>query len=192
MALAFQAAVPSTLEESWKAELLSNPSDIAALKERAQHLLTDQASIRDPGFFLASIAANWTPIVVTVSRAGSTVGIVYAKERKLAGLPTGLIYADATLDAMVIAGPADREAVLEAALHRLLERPGTRGLRILIPPSGFEREAIQRVLDSRPVDVHYAAVANHCVLDLEPSYDAFLQKLGQEDAEEFPLLPAAV
>ncbi len=140
----------------------------------------------DPRFFLASVDENvWAPIVLVISQAGSTVGIVYAKERKLAGFPMGIIYADATLGAMVVAEPGHRKAVLETALNLLLDRPRTRGLRILVSPEGLEHKVIQAILDSRLLDIHHTAAQNHCVLELEPSYEAFLSKLSKKTRRNF-------
>lgn len=170
----------------YSAEILCSPEQIRRLSQEAGHLLSEEEDTRNPWFFLASVDGNtWAPIVVVVTRAKSTVGIVYAKERKLAGIPIGLIYADATLDAMVVASPADREPVLRAALHGLIDHVGTRGLRVVVPATGFEREALHRFLEVRSLDVHYASVKNHCVLDLPPSYDAFLERLGRKTRRNF-------
>jgi hypothetical protein len=131
----------------------------------------------------------WTPLAVVLSRCGVTVGIVYAKERKVAGFGLGLIYADATLDGMVVAAPEDRKLVFEAALRRLIDERGSRGLRLVIPSAGPERDAIQAILDSRPLDVHYSPVENHSVLELGPSYEGFLEKLSKRTRRNFRYYP---
>jgi hypothetical protein len=133
----------------------------------------------NPRFYLASIDKDvWIPRVVAVTEPGSTVGVVYAKERKFAGIPTGLIYADATLDAMVVAKPEHRERVFEIAVSQLVNGRGFRGLRILVPPEGYENRAIERILGSRRLDVRRTRVENHSVLDLASSYESFLAGLG--------------
>ena len=133
----------------------------------------------NPRFYLASIVKDaWIPRMVAVTRAGSTLGVVYAKERKIAGRATGLIYADATLDAMVVAEPGYRERVFEHAVRYLMNRRGFRGLRILVPPEGYEERAIERILSSRRLDVRRIRVENHSVLDLASSYESFLAGLG--------------
>lgn len=134
---------------------------------------------RNPSFYLASIEKKaWIPRVVVVTQGEATVGVVYAKERKFAGVPTGLIYADATLDAMVVARPEDRERVFELAIRQLLNRRGFLGLRILVPPTGFENRAIERILASSRFDVRRAGVENHSVLELPSTYESFLEGLG--------------
>jgi hypothetical protein len=170
----------------YSAEVLCSPEQIRSLSHEAGHLLREQEDTRHPCFFLASVDENaWAPIVVVVARAKSTVGIVYAKERKFAGIPSGLIYADATLGTMVVAAPADREPVLRAALERWIDRAGTRGLRVVVPATGFERDAIYRFLELRPLDVHYTSVKNHCNLDLPPAYDTFIENLGRTTRRNF-------
>lgn len=137
-------------------------------------------------FYLASIENDaWIPRVVSVNQAGSTVGVVYAKERKFAGMATGLIYADATLDGMVVAKPDYRERVLELALHHLVNRRRFLGLRMLIPPDGYEMRAIERVLASTRLDVRGIRVENHSVLELGSSYESFLAGLGPRTRRNF-------
>jgi hypothetical protein len=113
------------------------------------------------------------------------VGIVYAKERKFAGVPTGVIYADAALDSMVVAAVRDRERVLEIAIRRLRETPGHLGLRLSVRPDGFEHSVVNRMLPSLAMDVHYANVENHAVLDLPRCYESFLENLGQKTRRNF-------
>lgn len=186
MILEAEKKLTSVEEAPYRAELVCSPGEICRLSEDASYLLKEQAGTRDPHVFLASIDGKaWLPRVVVIARAGSTVGIVYAKERRLAGIPSGLIYADATLGAMVLASPVDRELVLKAGLSRLIDHVGTRGLRVVVPPIGYERDVIQGIVDLRSMDVHYASVRNHCVLNLPPSYDAFLETLGRQTRRNF-------
>ena len=171
---------------AYTTEILSAAEQFTRLSEGARHLLVDRSSTCDPHFFLASVQRNiWSPLAVVVSRNHLTVGIVYAKERKVAGFGLGLIYVDATLDGMVVADLADRASVFEVALRRLIEERGNRGLRLLIPNGGLERDAIQKILDSRPLDVNYSPVEHHCVVELGPDYEAFLEKLGKHTRRNF-------
>ena len=167
-------------------KIIRSDAEFSELAQEAQHLLAERSSTSDPHFFLSSVQRNiWSPLAVVVSCDGVTIGIVYAKERKVAGFGLGLVYADATLDGMVVAEPANREFVFEAALRRLIEQRGSRGLRLLIPTSGSERDAIQKILDSRQLDVHYSTVEHHSVVELEPTYEAFLEKLGKRTRRNF-------
>jgi len=140
----------------------------------------------DARFYLASIEMDaWIPRVIAVARAGSTLGVAYAKERKIAGIATGLIYADATLGAMVVGEPGHRERVFEYAVRQLVNRRGFRGLRILVPPAGYEERALERVVASHRLDVRRIRVENHSVLDLASSYESFLAGLGPRTRRNF-------
>ncbi len=173
-------------QRAWSIEVLSSPAEIRNLSEPAARLVPDRNSTSDPRFFLASIdQKRWIPRVVTITSAGKLVGIVYAKERKFAGIPTGIIYADATLDAMVVSASGYRERVFEMSVQRLLDFKGIRGLRILIPPEGFEYATIQKISGSRVLDVSHTRVENHSVLQLPHRYDLFLDNLGKKTRRNF-------
>lgn len=170
----------------YSTQLLRSPEQIRSLSQEAGRLFSGDADALTPEFFIASTDESaWAPRVVRVTRENSIVGIVYAKERKFAGIPIGIIYADATLHSMLAALPADRDAVLQAALGALMDNPGTRGLRVVVPETGYERDAILNVLAGRRMDVCYAKVENHSALELSPSYDAFLEKLGSTTRRNF-------
>src|ERR1035438_448558 len=164
--------------------LLSSAAQQASVT--AVSLSGDCETARNHRFYLASIAKDaWIPRVVTITQDGSTLGVVYAKERKIAGIATGLFYADATLDAMVVARPENRERVFEDAVRQLVNRRGFRGLRILAPPKGYEDSAIERILASVRLDVRRTRIENHSVLELASSYELFLAGLGQRTRRNF-------
>jgi len=170
----------------YSTKIIYSSAQFSQLSQEARHLLVERSSTCDPHFFLSSVQRNiWSPLAVVVSCDGVTIGIVYAKERKVAGFGLGLIYADATLDGMVVADPANRQAVFEVALRRLIDERGSRGLRLLIPSVGLERDAIQKILNSRPLDVHYSTVEHHSIVELGQSYEAFLEKLGKHTRRNF-------
>jgi hypothetical protein len=174
------------IPRAYSTEIVHSADEFYRLSQELRHLIAARTSTCDPRFFFASVQQNiWTPLAVVVSCAGSRVGVVFAKERKVAGVPLGLIYGDATLDAMVVADPIDREFVLEAGLQALIDRRGSRGLRLLIPSAGIEDEVIRRFLDSRPLDVNRITFEHHCVLELGPSYDVFLEKLSKKTRRNF-------
>ena len=167
-------------------EIVHSADHFLWLSQEPWYLRLEPSSTCDPNFYFASVQRSmWVPLAVVVSCGGSKVGIVYAKERKFAGFPLGLIYSDSTLYSMVVADPAHREAVLEAALHGLIDHRGGRGLRLLIPSQGIEHDVIQRFVDLRSLDVTRVDVEHHCVLDLGPSYDAFLETLGKKTRRNF-------
>lgn len=130
-------------------------------------------------FYLASIdTCAWIPHLVAVTENGLNLGVVYAKERKFAGMPTGLVYADATIGSMVVAEPEYRERVFELAIRHLIMRPGFRGLRIVAPPGGYEHQVIERMAAPSRFDLRSAPIESHSVLDLPSSYESFVASLG--------------
>jgi len=170
----------------YSVHIFSSQADIERLAHLAWPLLEGRESVSRPRFFLASVdTQSWVPRVVVVRRAGATVGIVYTKERKFAGVPTGVIYADAVLDGMVVAAVRDQERVLEIALRRLQEKAGCFGLRLSVRPDGFEYSVVNRMLPSLAMDVNYGKVENHVVLDLPRDYESFLKNLGQKTRRNF-------
>src|ERR1022692_2487629 len=96
--------------DTFAVRVLSSAAAIEQMYVTAVSLSGECEKTCNPRFYLASIDKDaWIPRVVTVTEAGASVGIVYAKERKFAGMATGLIYGDATLDTMVVAMPEHRE-----------------------------------------------------------------------------------
>src|SRR5579871_1866985 len=102
------------------ARILSSREEIRQFARTAARLASEsQNPLAHPEFFLASVADHWTPHVVCVQNECETLGMIYAKERKIGGLPTGLIYADWSL-AGNLAEPSLAHEVLVTALKTLL------------------------------------------------------------------------
>src|SRR5579872_6413193 len=174
----------------YSARVLSNPDAMMSLLNQVQHLLQGRESTCHPQFFLASIEREvWIPRVVVVEDADRVVGILYAKERKCAGIPLGIVFADATQGSMIVAEDERREEILEAAIHKLWGTPGIRSLRVLLQPGSSEERVFRRSLASKAtsgaIDVQYSTVENHCVLDLPDDYECFLMSLGKQTRRNF-------
>jgi len=170
----------------YSAEVLSSATDIHELAHRARPLLLGKEDLSQPEFFLASVSGkSWIPRVVVLTRDRVVSGIVYLKEKKLAALPAGIIYGDASLSSMLVAEPNRRESVLFAALEAILAQPGVRGLRIVAPPQGLEMSTIQSLAASIPLDFCYTKFENHRVLPLPARYDAFLESVGADTRHNF-------
>lgn len=137
----------------------------------------------DPKFFLASVGeTSWIPQVVVVRDGGAIRGIVYAKERKLRGFATGILYADATLDSMVAAAAGDRERIFQIGVAALMKRRGVWALRMLVPPDGFCLDALR---EGRSTDFDCGEVENHCYVPLPGDYNSFLEGLGTNTRRNF-------
>jgi hypothetical protein len=166
--------------------VVSSRAEIADLQRLAPQLFRGRSSTHSPDFFLASISGmNWIPRAIVVMQSEVIVGVVYAKERKLAGFATGLVYADATLGAMVVSAPETEEAVFRLAVATLLTTPGIRGLRMSVPPDGFESVAARETASSLRVDLSQAPLEYHLTLPLPSSYGAFVDGLRSKTRRNF-------
>ena len=147
----------------------------------------------DPEFFLASISKGWIPRVVTVRRSGEVVGILYAKERVIAGFPTGIVYADGSLGSILLENSLHQENLFRVAIETLLASPGIRGVRLRLLRSSGEFDAVREAIGSRSVDARYFPIAYrdsplwkyHAHLPLPDTYDRFLEGLGSTTRRNF-------
>jgi hypothetical protein len=136
-------------------------------------------------FFLASVSESWRPRIAVVRQEDNIVGLVYGKERLIAGFGTGIIYVDTTLGSSV-SGPAHlRERVFQDAAEGFLRLPGTRALRFVVPPHGPEISGLRAVSQSDKLDFALTPVNNHVVLSLPHDYEVFLQRLGSQSRRNF-------
>ena len=85
----------------------------------------------DPHFFLASVPQNrWRPCVLVVSQGPRTMGLLYCRERVLAGIGTRLAEGDDTLHSMIVASPLEKELVMRSGVEAL--RENMIGVRFLV------------------------------------------------------------
>lgn len=172
--------------EQCVAECVSNANDILSLAISVKQLIGDELGTLSPQFFLSLIAQERSfPRVVVVRRSGAVIGLVYAKERKLAGFRTGLIRGDASHGPIIACKPEEREAVWSSALSYLLMSKAVLGIRLAIPHTEYELYAGERIVSS------IGAVASHCeysanaILPLTSSYEALLNQMGPDTRRNF-------
>jgi hypothetical protein len=147
----------------------------------------------DPEFFLASLSKGWQPKVVAVYSAREVVGIVYTKERVLCGIPTGVVYADASLGSILLGNPLHRQNSFRVAMERLFASPRIRGVRLRVPRHSDELEAVKQLIASRSLDTQYSRIKHnesplwkyHAHLPLADTYEQFLKGLGSRWRGEF-------
>ncbi|HEX4750127.1 MAG TPA: hypothetical protein VH302_11350 [Bryobacteraceae bacterium] len=186
MPIAAQQAWIGPARQAYSTDVFSSEQEITALCGRVSPLLKRCDCTITPDFFLASVAPRvWAPRVITVKQQGELAGLVYTKERKVAGLPTGIFYGDATLNGIVAAEASERGAVFLAGIETLLKRKRTLGLRLLLPPAGFEMSALGPLLRSQTVDYVCNAATNHQTLALGRTYEEFLQRVGPRTRRNF-------
>ena len=110
-----------TESATWSTTVICSREEILSLEQSALDLFRGRSSTLTPSFFLASLAGMaWTPRVVVVRDSVGIVGVVYAKERRIGGFRTGLVYADAILGGMVVSERGSEELVFRRGVSTLL------------------------------------------------------------------------
>jgi hypothetical protein len=161
-------------------------SDIIGLALSARRLIGDELGTLSPEFFLNSIADGpWFSRVVVVRRAEVIIGLVYAKERKLAGLRTGLICGDASHGPIIACKPEEREAVWSSALSYLLSLKGVLGVRLAIPYPEYELYAANTIVNPIGAVASYHEYSANAVLSLPRSYEDLLNRMGKHTRRNF-------
>jgi len=173
----------------YTADILSAPAEIEQLAELVRRLAPATECMGEPPFFLASLSADeWIPRVVVVRRGAIVAGVVYTKERRIGSFRTGIIYGDGRLGNLAVAEPAEREAVVTAAMTALVESRGTRAVRLAVPPGGVDAHAIAATPLARRFDRGYLAAPQfdlHARLMLAKDYQEFLRRLGPKTRHNF-------
>lgn len=175
--------------ESAEATVLSQDAEIRAMAEEIRAILPDSNPVLDPEFFLSSInRRHWRPYVAIVRLGRRIIGAVYAKERLIAGIRTGLLYADQIVGGMVVAKEEHRVLILESAFRELIARPGFRGLRIVLPPGHAGIGALENMTSCAgggKLELSYSRANIHKRLSLPATYETFLKQLGPTTRRNF-------
>jgi len=183
----------SSVANEYSGVLLSSATQIGELKEVASQLVRQHEPMLDPAFFLASVSKGWAPRVVVVYTGRDVAGILYAKERVISGISTGVVYADGSLGGMLLSSEQHRQDVFRVALEALLSSPGIRGVRLRLLRDGGDLDAVGQLVVSRSLDVQYSLIEHddsplwkyHAHLPLAGSYDRFLTRLGSTTRHNF-------
>ena len=183
----------SSVASEYSGVLLSAATKILELKEVASQLAQQDEPMLDPAFFLASVSKGWVPRAVVVYTGPDVAGILYAKERVISGISTGVVYADGSLGGMLFVREQHRQDVFRVALETLLSSPGIRGVRLRVLRDGGDLDAIGQLVVSRSLDVQYSLIEHddsplwkyHAHLPLTDSYERFLSRLGSTTRHNF-------
>lgn len=163
------------------ATILSNPADILALSGFVNSLAAEPGMLA-PGFFLASLISEpFKPCVVVVSEGTRVAGLVYCKERRIMGIPTGIVVADDTLGAMVAAYPEESNSVLQCAVRALLKSKSALRWRV----SSERVPMLMEESAAADVDIHLRPGEHHAYLRLPATYSDFLAGLGRSTRHNF-------
>jgi len=173
--------------------VLTSSAEIRRLRAVAGPLCPGKEAMIDPDFFLPTMSKGWRPRVVAVYSAGDVVGVLYTKERVIAGIPTGIVYGDESLGGMLVSNPEHEQEAFGVAMQVLLAAPGIRGARLRIPRYSNELDAVQQMIASRSVDGQFFPIERnaspvwkyHAHLGLPDTYEHFLGGLGSTTRHNF-------
>lgn len=173
-----QLSVPST---ALTATIVSTAAEILDLTAFVSSLVPEPGMLA-PRFFLASLSPGFCrPCVVVVARGRKVAGLLYAQERLVAGIPTGIVLGDDTLGTMVVARPEEIESVLQCALETLLKRKAALRFRV-----ASERLALLQAEAAKPnAETHFFRQAFHAHIELPRTYDEFLAKFRSHTRHNF-------
>src|SRR5690349_9154625 len=108
--------------------LFSSSREIRLLKDAARRLSERGEAMLDPEFFLNSIFDGWAPRVVAVYKGCDVAGMMFARERIISGVPTGVVYADGALGGFLLVSQMHQRSAFRVALKTLLSSPKIRSL----------------------------------------------------------------
>ena len=166
---------------SMTASVVSTAAEIRELAAFVSSLAPESGMLA-PHFFLASLLSrSFRPCVVVVSQGRRIAGLLYARERLVAGIPTGVVLADDTLGTMVVARPDEAESVLQCALETLLKHKAALRFRV-----GSDRLALlQAEAAMANAEIQFHREDHHAHLELPETYDQFLAKVGSSTRHNF-------
>jgi hypothetical protein len=173
--------------------VLSSDVEIRQLRDIARRLMQNDDAMLDPEFFLASVSKGWAARVVAVYSSHEVVGIMYAKERIISGIPTGIVYADGSLGGVLLATPLHQQNAFRVAVETLFRCPGIRGMWLRVLQHSGEFGAIRQLVASRSLDAQCSPIEHsnsslwkcHARLPLAQTYDQFLEGLGSTTRHNF-------
>ena len=166
-----QLSLPSRL---LTATIVSDAAEILGLTAFVSSL-SPEPGMLTPCFFLASVLPrDWKPRVVVVSQGRRIAGLLYCKERIVAGIPTGIVLGDDTLGTMVAARPEETEFVMHCAVAALLKHKAALRFRV-----ASDRLALLQGESAKAnADINFCRQEHHTHLELPRTYDEFLAKVG--------------
>jgi hypothetical protein len=181
------------LANEYAGVVLSSDAEIRQLRDVARRLMQNDDAMLDPEFFLASVSKGWAPRVVAVYTSHEVVGILYAKERIISGIPTGIVYADGSLGGALLASPLHQQNAFRVAVETLFTSPGIRGMWLRVLQGSGEFGAIRQLIASRSLDAQCSPIEYgnsslwkcHARLPLAQTYDRFLEGLGSTTRHNF-------
>jgi hypothetical protein len=179
--------------EGYSGLVLSAAKEIRQLRHTAKHLVPTDDPMLDPEFFLASISEGWKPRVIAVHQSGWIVGVIYAKERTISGVSTGIILMDGSLGGFYLGDPAHRHAAFEVAMDIFSASSIIRCVRLRVPVGSEDIDAVRHLTLGGSRQAQYSRIQHnesslwkyHAHLPLAPTYLEFLNALGKTTRHNF-------
>jgi hypothetical protein len=165
-------------DNTYAVEVLSCISTIEALEPFARDLVSVDGIRISPAFFVASLWDHWTPKVVVLRHDDHVCAVVYAKERKVFGIPTGIIYVDSGIGDTVFTKNRDHVSVLLKAIKTLLSVRRVRGIRLTLPAEHPMLSELRDRVGHLGLDYDETGAMRHRVLPLGSTYESFLKNIG--------------
>jgi Acetyltransferase (GNAT) domain len=149
-----------------------------AVVELARSVLSRYDLTNLPEYLLARMASSSRPNVVVCHEMGKLVGVMYVKERRLYGIPTGWCFGGDETGRGLVTASAERESeVITHSCQFLLDK-GVHALRLrwhcsgdAVPTSGIEGPGLQVVSNTQDQ-------AEGDLLELPDDYEMFLAGVG--------------
>jgi hypothetical protein len=167
--------------EPFTANIVATAEEILDLRRIAGALVSGPGML-DPRFFLATVSPQCCrPCVVVVSHGSRIAGILYARERMVAGIPTGIVLGDDTLGTMVAAHPQEMESVLHCAVAALLQHKAALRFRV-----AFDRLPSLHIESAKAgTEIRFYREQYHAHLELPRTYDQFLFHVRRSTRHNF-------
>jgi len=182
--LVLSEAVPeqqSVRSSTLTASIVSTAPKILELTAFVSSLVPEPGMLA-PRFFLASLLPRFCrPCVVVVSQGGRVAGLLYARERTVAGIPTGIVLGDDTLGTMVVARPDEAESVLQCAVETLLTHKAALRFRV----ASDHLALLQTETAKANAAIHFYREEFHAHFELPRTYDGFLAKFRSHTRHNF-------
>ncbi len=161
------------------ASFVTSAREIAQYEKFVRGLASEPGML-SPRFFLATVSSfGWRPLLIVVREGPRVAGLLYCKERVVAGIGIRMAFANDDLGTMIVARPEDRQAVMVCGATALLRRMVA--LRFVVPP------AYLPVLKSIPTcaDFSFYRAQHHAHLELPANFEHFLLRLGPRTRRNF-------
>jgi hypothetical protein len=181
-----------TRDNTYSIEVLCCVRRIKALEPFVRDLVSVDGVTISPAFFIASLWDHWTPKVVVFRRDDQVCAIAYAKERKVAGIPTGIVYIDSGISSTIFTRNRDHVSILIKAIGALLSARRIRGVRLTLPAEHPLLLELRDRVGHFGLDYDETGAMRHRVLPLGSTFARFMKNIGAKTGATFAITGAGL